>query len=1011
VKLRSTVSLVALLISTVLLTPGVAAREAPAGSGLKTVQHARYNSYIVVMKANPLAAIVGRDLHTTLAADLGRQLTATHDQTLRWAGLSTARKGHDYVNTLNGFQALVTYDEAVALAQNKHVALVLPDDLRKKTTDSSGEFMGLDQPGGAWNTGVTGKGVVVGIIDSGIWPEHPSFADHGLPLPPPGSRHLPCEFGNTAHNSHDHHFTCQNKLIGARQMLQTYREFIGADPDEFDSARDDDGHGTHTASIAAGDAGVQAKIDGVNVGAGKLSGMAPDAHIVAYKALGNLGGFTSDLAAAIDQAVDDGVDVINYSIGGGGGSISADSISFLFAADAGVFVAVSAGNGGPLPGTIGGPSDFPWVTSVGASTQSRFFQGTVTLGNGNSYTGGSITEGTNILGIVQIVDAAQVAPGALGALCMSDATGKNKLKPSKVSGKIVLCKRGVNGRVDKSLAVYNAGGVGMILYNTTDVDDLFTDNAWVPTVTVDNTPGKQIKNYIHNLGPGATATIHNTKTLATWPYAPSMTLFSSRGPNNWPDVIKPDITAPGLQILGGNTPFPDAGERHGDLFMSIGGTSMSSPHIAGLYALLKQVHPNWSAAEARSALMTTAYTGVLDNDRHSQAGPFAMGSGHANPGKVNQNGSAFQPGLTYDAGIYDYFGWLCGIDSGLLSDSDCEDLNSNGYSTDPSNLNYPSIAVADLPGSQVVTRTVTSVASDNAIHTFKVSVDAPTGFKVTVTPSIISLQKGQTATYQVSFLNKTAPIGAWRFGSLTWHDVNATGWPTAPSWDQGNQFSVRSPIAVRASLFEAPARVSGSGVNGSASFQVRFGYTGQYSARPRGLIAATVIHASVDQDPDQSFDPSDVGNGATVHSFSLSGVALFRVAIPPDAVADPDATDLDVYVFDPSGNLVAASTSAGTDEQVDIANPVNGTWKVYVHGWQTAGASDSYDLYKWAIPKTAGGNLSIDSAPSSATAGTSGTVTVDWTGATAGKWHLGLVQHVGPGGSVMGQTLVEVDNR
>ena len=454
--------------------------------------------------------------------------------------------------------------------------------------------------------------------------------------------------------------------------------------------------------------------------------------------------------------------------------------------------------------------------------------------------------------------------------------------------------------------------------------------------------------------------------------------------------------------------------------MSIGGTSMSSPHVAGLFALLKQVHPNWSAAQAKSALMTTAYTGVLDNDRHSQAGPFAMGSGHANPGKVNQSGSAFQPGLAYDAGTGDYLAWLCGIDSGLLSDGECADLESVGFSLDPSDLNYPSIAVADLPGSQTVTRTVTSVARDAGYRTYEVHVAAPAGYKVTVSPSTISINRGQSATYQVAIVNSGAPIGAWRFGSLTWHDVTGGApWPSGSSnavpsgaaWGNSGVFDVRSPIALRASRFDAPERVSGSGVNGSVTVPVHFGYTGAYSPQVRGLTPATVSHATVKQDPDQLFDPSDVGHGATVHNFNLSNAGVFRVAIPPDLVADPDVTDLDVYVFDPTGQFWDATFNVGTDEAVTVINPQNGTWKVYVHGWQTDGASDPYDLYSWAVPKAAGGNLSLSGSPRGAINGATGFVTVQWSGATNGKWHLGYVNHVGPGGTFMGRTFVEVDNR
>jgi subtilisin family serine protease len=250
------------------------------------------------------------------------------------------------------------------------------------------------------------------VIDTGIWPEHPSFADDGTYAAPPTGP-LACEFGNTAHNPNDAPFTCNNKLIGAYQMLDTYRALIGADPDEFDSARDDDGHGTHTASTAAGNAGVEASMYGLPVAT--ISGIAPRAHVVAYKALGNLGGFTSDLAAAIDQAVADGVDVINYSIGGGAGLPSADEIAFLFAADAGVFVATSAGNSGSGAATVGNPGTMPWITTVGASTQKRFYEGKITLGNGKKYTGASLTPE---LGWTRLVDAADFGNELVDGRCV-----------------------------------------------------------------------------------------------------------------------------------------------------------------------------------------------------------------------------------------------------------------------------------------------------------------------------------------------------------------------------------------------------------------------------------------------------------------------------------------------------------------------------------------------------------------------------------------------------------------
>jgi len=866
----------------------------------------------------------------------------------------------------------------------KNVVLVLPDRLQHVQTDSSPAFLGLSGSGGAYDSGVTGEGVVVGVIDTGIWPEHPSFADDGSYAAPPTGP-LPCEFGNTAHNPNDAPFTCNNKLIGADQVLDTYREVIGADPDEFDSARDDDGHGTHTASTAAGNSGVEASVLGRDIAT--ISGIAPRAYVIAYKALGNQGGFTSDLVAAIDEAVEQGVDVINYSIGGGASLTGGDDIAFLFAADAGVFVATSAGNSGPGEATIGGPASVPWLTSVGANTQSRFFQGRVILGNGAEYTGASITHG---VGPARLVDAADATQDG------SDICEPGTLRRGKVRDAIVLCRRGVIGRAEKSRAVFEAGGVGMIMYENSDQGSLFSDTHWVPSVHVDNTPGLAIKSYVAAAPKKKLATAEIvTGEVSTWPSAPSMTEFSSRGPDPVAeDIIKPDVTAPGIQILAGASPFPDFGFVAGELFQAIAGTSMSSPHVAGLFALMSQEHPDWTAAMAKSAMMTTANTDVVDNDRVTQATPFEMGSGQPDLGGPGTDGSAFRPGLVYDAGFFDYLGFLCDEGPEVFANpaATCAFLEANSFATEAHNLNYPSIGVAQLAGSETVTRTVTSVAPGT--HEYTVSVEAPEGYDVTVTPSTFSIAEGATQTFEVQIDNLTGPIGEWRFGSLTW---NSPG------------FAVRSPIAVRGSLFGAPEEIQGSGETGSASFEVKFGYTGEYEALAHGLEPATLTVDNVLQDPDQTFDPADVAaGGANAHTFNLSDVAHFRIAIPPEAT-EADA-DLDVYVYDPTNTLVAQSTLGGTDEQVDIAAPADGTWTVYVHGWQAPGGDSDYTMYNWAISETPGGNLVIDSAPTSATLGATGTVNVSWTGATAGEWHLGAVSH-NRGSEVLGLTLVEVDNR
>ena len=1014
---RALVLLTALATAVAMAVPAALAEEAEPGdlSQPAPVERGEYNSYIVVMKADPLVATVEQeDLGTSAALSEAEQLEESHDEVLADEGLDTGDKVHDYVNALNGFSTLVTHAEAERLAANPKVALVMPDELQTLTTDSSPSFLGLDgsDPNqAAWAAGYTGEGVVVGVIDTGIWPEHPSFADNGMPAPPVDTSALPCDFGNSAHHPADVSFTCQNKLLGARQVLDTYRSLIGADADEFDSARDDNGHGTHPPSTAAGNAGVDATAFGEPVA--EISGIAFDAHVIAYKGLGKLGGFTSDLAQSIDTAVADGVNVINYSIGGGPGLTGADEIAFLFAADAGVHVATSAGNAGPGPETVGGPGTVPWITTVGANTQSRFFEGEVQIRVRRSqqevadeaelakqygfagwpasvsswrehsnvrtltYSGASLTLGTNWVPLVDAADAGD-------ALCTPGA-----LDPTVVRRSIVLCERGVVGRADKSLAVHEAGGAGMVLFNVTNVDNLFTDPHRVPSVHIDETPGSEIKDLIAS-GNVVEARIV-TGDVTEWQSAPSMTIFSSRGPNPVAtDIIKPDVTAPGLQILAGNSPVNNGSGAQGELFQAIAGTSMSSPHVAGLFALIEEAHPDWTPAMAKSALMTTAYQDVRDNDRTSQAGVFAMGAGHVDPGG-NGAGSSFNPGLVYDAGLFEYFGFLCDAEPTIFVDpvGTCTSLEGLGIPTDASDLNLASIGVGELAGAQTVTRTVTSVAS-SALR-YRVSVDEPSGYDVEVSPSSFRIAPGQTVSYTVTITNESAPIGEWRSGSLTW----ASG-----------AYKAYSPIAVNGALFDAPDEIEATGVDGTASFNVNFGYTGSYTAAAHGLVPATVTEDNVAQDPDQTFDPNDGFSNA--HTFDLSGAAFFKVAMPPEAV--PADVDIDIYVFDPSGALAATSTLGGTNEVIEIAAPDDGTWTVYIHGWQTVTPTVDYTLYSWAISATPGGNMTIDAAPTAATIGTSGQIDLSWTGATEGEWHLGAVSHTGDAG-LMGLTMIEVDNR
>ncbi len=956
--------------------PQILEDPAPSTTDQKEVVESKTGSYLVVLVEEPLIADTdAEDLDTPTAEARADELEAGHDEVLTAAGVEVSDKVQGFTNAVNGFAATMSHDEAVTVAAQKEVKLVIPDELHQHTTDSSAEFLGLTAEGGAYDSGLDGSGVVVGVIDSGIWPEHPSFEDTGFPEPPVVLEDTPenpaCNFGNTAHNPDDAAFTCNNKLIGARQMLATYREVSGAEPDEFDSARDDDGHGTHTASTAAGNAGVEAQIFGKNYG--EVSGIAPNAHVIAYKALGNGGGFTSDLVSAIDQAVADGVDVINYSVGGGPGLDGGDAIAFLFATNAGVHIATSAGNSGPDAVTIGGPADVPWVTSVGASTQERFLEGTAHLTDGGDVRGASITPPLDEK--TPLVDA----EAAGSDLCLP-----GELDEAVVAGNVVLCRRGAIARVAKSEAVFDAGGVGMILYNNDDVGDLITDNHPVPSVHVDQTEGLKVKAYIAETD-SPTVTIQSGDIVSR--KAPNMASFSSRGENpTAADLIKPDITAPGVQILAGASPFPDPGQVTGELFQAIAGTSMSSPHVAGVFALIDQAHPDWSPAMVKSAVMTSASTQVRDNDRTSQATPFAMGAGHLDPGNPGDQGSAFDPGLVYDAELADYAAFTCGADVGIFGDVVCDSLTATDRSFDASDLNVPSIGIAELAGSQTVTRTVTSVAEETI--SFRPRVEKPSGYDVTVSPTELTLAPGESASYEVTITNDGSGVpGEWSFGRLSW---------------RGAGYSVSSPIAVRGALLSAPASVAGAGADGSETFDVTFGYDGPYTAAPHGLEASVSTTGVVAQDPDQNFDPTD--GFAQTHIFDLTGAAFFRLSLTQDAT-EPDA-DLDIYVTDPAGEIVAQSTAGGTNELIELVLPEAGEWTVWVHGWQTVDGDSPYDLSTWTVSATPGGSLSVDEAPEAATIGDIGSIGISWTGLESQNY-LGAVSH-SDGDGIIGLTLVEV---
>ena len=954
----------------------------PAAMSVKSAT----NTYIVRLAEMPVAAydgeikgykatrpMKGRKLNpqsSDVKAYSG-YLTSRHDDVLKSVGGKS--KLYSYKYAYNGFAATLTKKQADSLRSKPGVLTVVADELMKPDTISTSGMLGLES--GIWNDlggqDNAGEGVIVGIIDSGIWPENPSFSDRGgvNPVGKDGKlnfRQIPGWHGKCTPGQNFPASKCNQKLIGAQWFNAGFGGNAGissAFPYEFLSTRDADGHGSHTASTAAGNSGVPVNISGIS---GTASGMAPRARIAAYKVcwgVGEGGCFGSDSVAAIDQAVIDGVDVLNFSISGSTTSfLDQVEVAFLFAADAGVFVAASAGNSGPGASTVAHNS--PWLTTVAAGTHDRGYEATITTGDANSYTGASIGSGAGPADFVYSSDV--VASGAdseEGRKCYPGT-----LDSAAATGKIVLCDRGDIARVDKSLAVAQAGGIGMVLANVSP-GSLNADNHSVPSIHVDVATGNALRAYAQTTGAKATISA-GVQIVAE---ASEIAGFSSRGPAlaGEGDLLKPDIMAPGVDVIAAISPYSAGGEN----FAAYSGTSMSSPHMAGLAALMKQAHPSWSPAAIKSAFMTTA-TQQTNKGNPIAGDAFGYGAGFVQPN------AAVDPGLVYDAGFIDWLGFLCV--TGQLEAGFCP-----GIAIDPSNLNYPSIAIGSLVGSQVVRRTVTNVG---ATGSYTPTVDGLAGIDVSISPSILDLDAGEQASYQVTFATNGAPVDAYVHGGITWSD---------------GTHNVRSPVAVKPVKLAVPGEVTETGTSGSTDFDVVFGYTGDYSANFNGLVAADTQAGTVVDDPANDINTAlGTGVGVTFHLVDSSTTGpLTRISLFNDYTDGDD--DLDMYVWTyPGFNFVGSSGSGSSAEQVDVVHPNSSLYFVAVHGWETDGSDSNYTLFSWS-PDADEGNT-IMTAPAAATAGTTGNISLSWGGLDPAKKHMGVVVHK-EGVSELKQTVIRVD--
>ncbi|XP_057507198.1 subtilisin-like protease SBT1.8 [Actinidia eriantha] len=693
---------------------------------------------------------------------------------------------YTYTTAFHGFAASLSPDEAESLRRSDAVLDVYEDTIYSLHTTRTPEFLGLDPQLGLWAShspqelNHASQDVIIGVLDTGVWPESNSFHDSDMPAVPSRWRGE-CESGPDFDSK-----LCNKKLIGARRFSRGYHMASGGDPakakEEIDSPRDHDGHGTHTSSTAAGAHVANASMLGY--ASGTARGMAISARVAIYKVCWRTGCFGSDILAGMDRAIADGVDVLSMSLGGGSAPYYRDTIAIgaFTATEKGIFVSCSAGNSGPGKATLANVA--PWIMTVGAGTLDRDFPAYALLGNSQRLTGVSLYSGKGMgekpVGLVY----------TKGSSSSSNLCLPGSLEPELVRGKLVLCDRGINARVEKGAVVRDAGGVGMILANTAaNGEELVADSHLIPAVAVGRKVGDVIREYVRSDG-NPTAVLSFGGTVLNVRPSPVVAAFSSRGPNMvTPQILKPDVIGPGVNILAawaeGVGPTGLDTDTRKTQFNIMSGTSMSCPHISGLAALLKAAHPDWSPSAIKSALMTTAYTKdntnslLRDAAEGSFSTPLAHGSGHVDPHK------ALSPGLVYDISTDEYIAFLCSLNytiQHVQAVAKRPNVTCHSKFADPGQLNYPSFSVL-FAKSRVVryTRELTNVGAAGSVY--QLAVDGPPTVAVTVNPArLVFRNVGDKLRYTVTFVSKKGadPTASNAFGSLAWNNA---------------QHQVRSPIA------------------------------------------------------------------------------------------------------------------------------------------------------------------------------------------------------------------------
>ncbi|MDQ1556476.1 MAG: hypothetical protein QOI02_1478, partial [Actinomycetota bacterium] len=692
-------------------------------------------------------------------------------------------------------------------------------------------------------------------------------------------------------------------------------------------------------------------------------------------------------------------------IGGGSAStiFSPTDEAFLNAAAAGIFVAAAAGNAGPGASTLDNAA--PWETTVAASTAPSY-EATLVLGNGHKYVGASIT-------VDHIVDPDQaptpdpyltkhiVLATAAKKSSVSSAKAidcrKGSLDAHKTAGKIVVCDRdGKVDRVEMSKTVKDAGGAGMVLLNTVK-NSLDLDNHSIPTIHIDQPSRAAIRAYAGSAG--STATFVPENLGASTP-VPQIAGFSSRGPvtAGGGDTLKPDIAAPGVAILAAvATTLPSGATPLTNNWAFYSGTSMATPHIAGIAALYLGNTPNASPSEIKSAMMTTAIDTVSASNAEV-TDPFVQGAGEVIPS------SLLNAGLFYLSTVSDWKSYVQGT-----GDSS---FGPGVTAIDPSDLNQASIAIGSLVGHQTITRTVTAQSAG----TFTAQISGMSGVDTVVTPSTLNFSAaGEQHSFTVTFTRTTAPVNKYSRGFLTW-TFGTT--------------KVRSPIAVKP--VPVAAAVHGTGTNGHADVTASLGVKATVPLYVSGLAKKVVAPNPTDPSAgftghfataSQTGDPWGAASVAHVDHITTSTSYLRYSA---ESLSSSPGTDLDLYVFYSANSYnhdslydimydvffggtrykLISSPNSAASETKSIVKPKAGYYISFVDPYALPVGGVDYNFATYNLrSSTSTGHFTASASSIHSTVAAENTFQVRWGGLAENSSYLGVVQY-GTGSS---RTIVTVD--